>query len=334
MEGDRPPEEPPAGPAAEPDGAAETGAAQAGAAQAGVAQAEPDGAAETGAAQAGAAQAGVAQAEPGGGAQAGRRRRDLLLSLPALIVTTAVVGIVSWGVTRLTDGADSLTRDTPPPATVSVETNPRKVGAFGDLEIRGVLPEGATPATGPGKGCTGFHDWLVANAGTDAGESRLQVTVQGNAERQVQIANLRVVVVSREDPPPSVGVSCPTAGQANLRFLTIDLDSPQPRATYTSEDGAPFGFTVESGEIETFLISAKTERALYQWYLELDLVSGDKHTTVRVDNGGKNFRTAPVPATPLWSWDFQSRWVDISSGRTRAVGDRLVPPAPGGEATP
>ncbi|MER7706842.1 hypothetical protein ABTX81_28585 [Kitasatospora sp. NPDC097605] len=268
--------------------------------------------------------------DPGGG----RRRRELFLSLPALIVTTAVVGVVSWGVTRLTDGADSLTRDTPPPATVSVETNPKKVGAFGDLEIRGVLPEGAAPTTGPGTGCTGFHDWLVKNAGTDAGESRLQVTVQGNAERQVQIANLRVVVVSREEPPPSVGVTCPTAGQANLRFLTVDLDNPQPRATYTSDDGAPFGFTVESGEIETFLVSATTGRALCQWYLELDLVSGSKHTTVRVDNGGKNFRTAPVPRTPLWSWDYKSTWVDSSSSQTRAVGDRLVPPTPVAEATP
>ncbi|MFF7457167.1 hypothetical protein [Kitasatospora sp. NPDC008115] len=273
-------------------------------------------------------------AEPAEAPRGRRSRRELVLSLPALIVTTALAGVVSWGVTRLTDGADSLARSTPPPATVSVETNPKKVGAFGDLAIQGVLPAGAAPTTGPGNGCTGFHDWLMKNAGTDAGESRLQVTVQGNAERQVQIANVRVVVASREAPPPSVGVTCPTAGQANLRFLTIDLDSPQPRAIYKSDDGAPFGFTVESGEIETFLISATTEQALYQWYLEFDLVSGSKHTTVRVDNGGKNFRTAPVPKASGWSWDFTSTWRDNDSDQTRAVGDRLDPPAPGGRATP
>ncbi|MER6361648.1 hypothetical protein [Kitasatospora sp. NPDC001527] len=263
-----------------------------------------------------------------------RRRRELFLSLPALIVTTAVVGVVSWGVTRLTDGANSLARTTGPLATVSVETNPKKVGAFEDTGIQGVLPAGAAPTTGPGTGCTGFHDWLIKNAGTDAGASRLQVTVQGNAERQVQISNVRVVVASREEPPASVGVSCPTAGQANLRFLTIDLDSPQPRATYTSEDGAPFGFTVESGEIETFLISATAQQALYHWYLELDLVSGTKRTTVRVDDGGKSFRTAPLPAAPGWAWDYKSTWTSTTSGRTVAVGEPLVPPSPGAKDAP
>ncbi|MHA4818206.1 hypothetical protein ACXZ65_28030 [Streptomyces aculeolatus] len=271
--------------------------------------------------------------EPGDSGQSGRTWRELLLSLPGLIVTTAVVGVVTWGVTRLTDGAESLAQDAPALATISVETNPSKVGAFEDTAIRGVIPEGARPTAGPGDGCTDFHDWLTDNGGTDAGQSRLQVTVQGNAQRQVQIANLRAVVVSRVEPKPSVGVDCPTAGQANLRFLTIDLDSPQPRVEYESQDGTPFGFTVEAGEIETFLISATAEQSLYHWYLELDLVSGNEHVTVRVNDDGKNFRTAPVPETASWDWDWESSWVHVPSGQELAVGERFIPPTPTGEAT-
>ncbi|GAA3302140.1 hypothetical protein GCM10020295_47100 [Streptomyces cinereospinus] len=245
-----------------------------------------------------------------------------------------VVGIVSWGVTRLTDGADKLTQNDAPLATISVETNPARVGAFDDTSVHGVLPKGATPTTGPGDGCTGFHDWLLKNGGTDAGESRLQVTVQGNAPRQVQIANLRVVVVSREEPAPHVGVACPSAGSANLRLLTIDLDSPQPRAEYNSKDGAPFGFTVEPGEIETFLISATAKEAVYHWYLELDLISGKEQVHMRVDDDGENFQTAPEARTSGWDWDWKSQWVDAESGQKLAVGDPLVPPRQAGKDTP
>ncbi|MFI9781731.1 hypothetical protein ACIHCV_45360 [Streptomyces sp. NPDC051956] len=264
----------------------------------------------------------------------GRRRRELWLSLPGLVVTTVLVGIVSWGVTRLTDGAEKLTQDDATLATVSVETNPARVGAFDDTSVYGVLPNGATPTTGPGDGCTGFHDWLLKNGGTDARESRLQVTVQGNAQRQVQITNLRVVVVSREEPAPHVGVGCPSAGSANLRFVTIDLDSPRPRAEYDSEDGAPFGFTVKHGEIETFLISATAKEAVYNWHLELDLISGKEQVHMRVDDDGKNFQTAPEARAPGWDWDWKSKWVHAESGRQRAVGDPLVPPGQAGEDTP
>ncbi|WP_432114606.1 hypothetical protein [Streptomyces sp. S1] len=261
-----------------------------------------------------------------------RRRRELWLSLPGLVATTVVVGIVSWGVTRLTDGAEQLTREDAPLATVSVETNPARVGAFDDMGMYGVLPRGAAPATGPGHGCTGFHDWLLGNGGTDAGESRLQVTVQGNAQRQVQISNLRVVVESREEPKPHVGVSCPSAGSANLRFITVDLDSPRPRAEYEAKDGAPFGFTVEAGEIETFLISAKAEKATYGWYAELDIVSGNEKVRMRVDDGGKSFRTAPVPREGGWEWDWKSTWAHYESGQKRGVGEPLLPPGRTGDA--
>ncbi|WP_093802926.1 hypothetical protein [Streptomyces sp. Wb2n-11] len=77
------------------------------------------------------------------------------MSLPGPVVTTVVVGIVSWGVTRLTDGAEKPTQDDAPLATVSVETNPARGGAFDDTSMYGVLPKGATPTTGPPAGASG-----------------------------------------------------------------------------------------------------------------------------------------------------------------------------------
>ncbi|MDI5912414.1 MULTISPECIES: hypothetical protein [Streptomyces] len=252
--------------------------------------------------------------------------RELLFSLPGLIVTTVVVGVASWAVTYLTTAMETWGKDAESVVTVSVETNPAKIGGFSDQSIVGVVPIGTRPATGPGGGCSTFHDWLTKNGGVDAGKSKLQVAVQGSASHQVQINNLRVIVVKRDKPPPTVGLTCPSAGNANLRPIDIDLDQALPRAKYKATDGRPFGFTVNKGEIETFLVTALAKHARYAWYLELDVTSEGKTSTLRVDNKGKPFRTAPLPNPPMWSWDYDSTWT--GSDQRLRVGEAFIQPKP------
>ncbi|MFJ9012876.1 hypothetical protein [Streptomyces canus] len=252
--------------------------------------------------------------------------REFLFSLPGLIVTTVVAGVASWAVTYLTTAMETWGKDAEPVVTVSVETNPAKIGGFSDQSIVGVVPIGTRPATGPGEGCSAFHDWLTTNDGVDAGKSKLQIAVQGSSSQQVQINNLRVIVVKRDKPPPSVGLTCPSAGSANLRPIDIDLDQALPRAKYKAKDGRPFGFTVNEGEIETFLVTALAKHARYAWYLELDVTSEGKTSTLRVDNKGKPFRTAPLPNSPMWSWDYNSSWT--GSDKRLRVGEVFIQPTP------
>ncbi|MFF9090487.1 hypothetical protein ACF1BE_29660 [Streptomyces sp. NPDC014991] len=246
-----------------------------------------------------------------------------------MIVTTVVLGLVSWAVTYLTTKAESLTQSDEPLVTVSVETNPALVGAFEDKAMMGVVPVGTRSTRGPGTGCQAFHDWLISIGGVDAGDSKLQVAVQGAASQQVQINNMRVILLKREKPTPSVGLSCPSAGAANLRPITIDLDQAVPRARYQAK-GRLFGFTVNKGDIETFLVTATAKKARYTWYLELDVVSQGKKATVRVDNYGKPFITAPAPESLGWSWNYSDAWYPDDgfdrSRRLAAGGPFIEPP--------
>ena len=71
------------------------------------------------------------------------------------------------------------------------------------------------------------------------------------------ISNARaVVIVTRETPATGIDLTCPPAGEAELRALSIDLDQRDPRARYQSTEGREFGFTLEQGEIETFVVTA------------------------------------------------------------------------------
>ncbi|MCX5276830.1 hypothetical protein [Streptomyces virginiae] len=246
--------------------------------------------------------------QPGTAQEKQKSWRDFFFTLPGQALTTIVVGLATWAVTHFTGVLDTWFKDEGPWVKVAVQTNPYRVGSFNNNAIYGAMPIGARPATGPRTGCDGFHDWLLKHGGTDAPQSNLQVVVQGNADGEVQISNLRVLITGRQEPSRTVGVVCPSAGEANPRPISIDLDKASPRAVYTSSSGRPFGFTVKQGETETFPITATAHAAHYSWRLEFDMTWGTETSTQLVDDHGKPFRTAPRPAGPSWVWDFQNAW--------------------------
>ncbi|MFI9234877.1 hypothetical protein [Streptomyces sp. NPDC053079] len=239
-------------------------------------------------------------------------------------MTTIATGLTSWGIAYLTTHIEDWSKPEESVA-VSVETNPAKVGTFGNQGISGVLPPGKKLATAPGPGCDGFHPWLQANDGIDAGVSKIQVLVEGKASGQVQISNLRVIVLGKETPSSGVLVRCPSAGGANLRTIQIDLDRSLPKIQYLDKEGRPFGFTVEKGEVETFLVTATAEKARYSWRLEMDITVDGERKTVRVQNNGKPFQTAPDPHAGGWTWNYKDSWMQ---GEKRVgVGESFPAPA-------
>lgn len=230
-----------------------------------------------------------------------------LLTIPGLIGVTALGAVVTWGATEfVTFVRDEVTASDP--VSIAVESNPAQTSAFAGLPVDVRLPAGSRPSTGPGPGCTGFRPWAHEQGGADAGATRLQIVLQGRTSGQVLISNARAVIVARETPAPGVDLTCPPAGEAELRALAIDLDQRDPRARYQSADGREFGFTLEQGEIETFSVTATASKATYTWYLELTVVVGDESRTVRVDDGGRPFRTTTPIQAKRWEWDYENAW--------------------------
>ena len=224
-----------------------------------------------------------------------------------LALTTAFTVLVSAGVTA---GLGYVTsRATAGPGVeVSLITNPDDIPAFGP-PIPMVLPRSVTRPGSPGPGCAGFHQWAKSLGGMDEGTTRLQVIVRGTDEGQVVINAMRVVVEDRRAPPDGTRVECPTAGDVLQRRVSIDLDAPRPVVKYDASNGRPFGFTVGKGEVESFLVTARTTEHSVRWRLVLDLVVGGDARSVDVAGDEPSFTTTAAPAgEPSWQWDFDSTW--------------------------
>lgn len=243
-----------------------------------------------------------------------------LLTVPRLVAATALTALVTWGITELATSVKEQAVSLNPVAW-SVEANPALVGGFSDLSIHMMLPAGAHPATGPGAGCKTFRPWALANGAVDAGATYLQVVLQGRSPGQLLISDARAVVVTREAPARGIGISCPSAGVAEFRPLTINLDTPDRRAHYQST--RPFGFTLAQGETETFLIRATASAGIYRWHLEISVISGQVSRTIRIDDHGRDFRTGPSVHGPTWVWNYQDAWTGGPSNSEVPVGGKL-----------
>jgi hypothetical protein len=254
------------------------------------------------------------------GRSAGWRRLAAILGgLAIAAVTTVVTWAATKGVTTFDRAVTA--RD---PVTVSVQSNPSLAAGFAGTSVDLRLPARAQPGSGPGQFCRGFRPWAQERGGVDAGVSRLQIVVQGETEGRLLISEARAVVLERNASEAGIDVRCPSAGEAEFRALSVDLDAPDTRAQYESGDGRPFGFTLDKGEIETFLVTATASRADYAWYIELVVVAEGKPVTIRVDDGGRPFRTSPPAAGRVWEWDYESAWYPSDGG------DPVPLPAPFG----
>lgn len=255
-----------------------------------------------------------------------RRWWRRLLTLPAILTTTALTGAVSWWVTQLLTEA-SAERKAQDPVSVSLETNPSRIGGASDQPINAMFPGGKMGGD-PGPGCDGFRPWVVAQGGIDAGSTKVQIIVQGRVPDPVQISNFRVHVHRTSPPLTGTFVECPPAAEAQFRAIAVDLDSTPPRVTYRSPSGNPFGFTLKEGESETFNVIATAQRRYYEWFVELDLVVNGRRQTIRVSDNGKPFQTNPA-GSESWSWNYSDGWI-----RDRSDNDRPGETVPAGRPLP
>ena len=237
------------------------------------------------------------------------RYRHKLLSIPGAAAATALTVLITWGITKVTSSLDSQIAHGKPVAW-SLETNPAKISAFGAETLVMRLPAQVQPRGGPGPGCSGFRPWAHSQGAIDGDVTRFAVVVRGRLDEQVVLSDARAHVVRREPILSGPAIQCPPAGEANFRGLSIDLDSSDARAEYKSASRKPFGFTLNKGEAETFVVTASARQATYSWYLDLTVLVGEKPQTVRIGDHGHPFRTTSAHGADRWTWDYVSHWID------------------------
>jgi hypothetical protein len=236
----------------------------------------------------------------------GRTWREKLLTVPGIAAAAAFTTAVSWLATQLL--GDLRTRiEVREPLSVTVKDNPARIGGFSDQPIYGVIPADVRTTGSPGPGCAGFRDWLKLNKGVDAGDTKLQLIVQGKVAKPILLSEMRVKVLHKLPLVTGIPVSCPPAAEANYRPIEIDLDANPPRVKYQFGKKT-FGFTVQPGETEPFNIVAKTTRGHYIWVIELDIVVEGNQRTIEIGSPGGPFETTARQSTDNWEWDYEGGW--------------------------
>ncbi|MET7622149.1 helix-turn-helix transcriptional regulator [Streptomyces sp. NPDC005408] len=218
----------------------------------------------------------------------------------------------------------SQSRQTLPPASGGV---PLKVGVSsynwdepcGQFYVLDQAPDAVPPPPAP----QDVRGWSRALGGVDGGHMRLQLTATGRTADSVVLNAVHVRVVGRNAPLDwdaySMGDGC--GGGVTPQTFDIDLDAGHPLVKpVAGQDGdtvvpaKDFPYKVASNDPQVLNLDVHTEGHDVSWYLELDWSSGDRRGTVRVDDGGKPFRTSAIEGRKQYGyWPDRSAWVEQSA---------------------
>lgn len=162
--------------------------------------------------------------------------------------------------------------------------------------------------------------WARALGGVDGGHMLLQLTATGKTADSVVLNAVHLRVVTRNAPLDwnaySMGDGCGSG--VTPQTFDIDLDAAHPlvkpvagQQGDTVVPAKDFPYKVASNDPQVLNLDLHTEGHDVSWYLELDWSSGDRRGTVRIDDGGKPFRTSAIKGpTEYGYWPDKSSWVE------------------------
>lgn len=163
--------------------------------------------------------------------------------------------------------------------------------------------------------------WAGALGAVHAGEAGVRITLQGKDERAVVLEALRIRVVERRSPAEGrvYRMSSGCGGALTPRMFGVDLDAPRPvaRSVAGNDSGEPieavtFPYSVSVTDPEVLLITGRTVGCDCDWVAELTWSAGGRSGTVRIDDGGRPFRTSGVRGRPVLDYDTGTgRWVSV-----------------------
>ncbi|MFD4591933.1 helix-turn-helix domain-containing protein [Streptomyces rubiginosohelvolus] len=170
--------------------------------------------------------------------------------------------------------------------------------------------------------------WAGALGAVHAGETGVRITLQGRDDRAVVLESLRIRVVERRSPAEGrvYRMSSGCGGSLTPRMFDVDLDASRPvaRPVAGNDSGDPieavaFPYRVSVTDPEVFLITGRTVGCDCSWVAELAWSSGGRSGTVRIDDGGRPFRTNGVRGHSVLDYDTTAgRWVPAADGSEAA----------------
>lgn len=176
-------------------------------------------------------------------------------------------------------------------------------------------PEDVPPPPSP----QGTRGWAKALGGVDGGSMQLELTVQGKSGQAVVLNGLHVRTLSRKAPLAwsaySMGEGCGSG--ITPQSFDVDLDDGRPNLTPVAgqqgDERVPpkdFPFRVSSTDVEVFDLKVHVEGHDVSWYLDLEWSSGGRTGMLRIDDGGKPFRTSSIQARPKYMYRYDTaQWV-------------------------
>ncbi|MFF5367108.1 helix-turn-helix domain-containing protein [Streptomyces sp. NPDC013187] len=158
--------------------------------------------------------------------------------------------------------------------------------------------------------------WAASENAVHGGETLVRLSVQGRSDAAVVLTALRVRVVGRAAPVQgnAYAMDQGCGGSLTPRSFDVDLDKNRPiaRAVAGSDAGTPIPavsmpYRVSAQDPEVLLVNARTRGCDCRWYLELDWSSQGRSGTVRIDDGGRPFRTSGIAGLPRYLYDTSAR---------------------------
>ncbi|MFE7384660.1 helix-turn-helix domain-containing protein [Streptomyces zhihengii] len=185
--------------------------------------------------------------------------------------------------------------------------------------------------------------WASALGALHGGETLVRVTVQGTGGQPVVLESMQVRVVQRRAARelPAYRMSSGCGGSLTPRLFEVDLDRARPvaRPVPGSDSGVPipavsFPYTVSSSDPEALLVSGRSVACDCDWVLDVAWSSGGRSGTVRIDDGGRPFRTTGVRGGAVYDYDYTSRGWTAAGAGTEADPGAGTEAGPGAEAGP
>lgn len=160
--------------------------------------------------------------------------------------------------------------------------------------------------------CRERFAWARDLGGRDAFRSKIRVYLRGKSSEPVIVQGFRVQASRSRPSGRGTHVACPVGGAvANPLMIYVNLDKPSARFGRIDERPRRFLLTVDNDEVETLEVQAQTTRYDAEWWLELEARVGGKRKVLRIDDGGRPFRTA-APRRRAVAWDGRKWQVDLS----------------------
>lgn len=145
----------------------------------------------------------------------------------------------------------------------------------------------------------------------------VEVTFQGASDAATVLHSISVEVVSRSAPLGGIYLPGTCGSDVTPHHYATDLGSPRPQVVpVPGEQGGQvvpaqeFSFKVAKDDVEKVVVVPTASSGYVEWYLHVRWSSGSSQGDLRIDDGGKPFRTTAATAAEKWCTKDSATWTE------------------------